>query len=108
MSEKPLYTIPIDERPPHGPWTSKVFFPLVFNFAQLGINSAQFLFVPLLLIPVVGRRWFDTAVGWTKDGYGRLCELHCKRIVLIGSDRDNRTLWSDFSDLDNRYTTFNN
>ncbi|WWC61097.1 uncharacterized protein I303_103675 [Kwoniella dejecticola CBS 10117] len=72
MSEKPLYTIPIDQRPPHGPWTSKVFFPLVFNFAQLGINSAQFLFVPLLLIPVVGRRWFDAAVGWTKDGYGRL------------------------------------
>ncbi|WWC90003.1 uncharacterized protein L201_004933 [Kwoniella dendrophila CBS 6074] len=74
MSEKPLYTIPIDQRPPHGPITSKIFFPFIFNFAQLGINSAQFLLLPLLLIPFVGRRLFDSAIAWTKDGYGRLCK----------------------------------
>ncbi|OCF35476.1 acyltransferase [Kwoniella heveanensis BCC8398] len=72
MSEKPLYTIPIDQRPPHGPWTSKIFFPILFNLAQLGINSVQFLFLPLLLIPFAGRRLFESAIGWTKDGYGRL------------------------------------
>ncbi|WVQ98757.1 hypothetical protein IAU59_005888 [Kwoniella sp. CBS 9459] len=72
MSDKPLYTIPIDQRPPHGPLTSKIFFPLLFNLAQLGINSAQFLMLPLLLIPFAGRRLFAGAVGWTKDGYGRL------------------------------------
>lgn len=71
---KPLYTIPIAERPSHGPIFSKVFFPILFNFGQIGINSAQFLAVPLLLIPVFGRGWFDSVVGWTKDGYGRLRE----------------------------------
>ncbi|WRT67165.1 uncharacterized protein IL334_004131 [Kwoniella shivajii] len=72
MSERPLHTIPIAQRPPHGPWTSKIFFPLIFTLAQLGINSAQFLSVPLLLIPFVGRRLFEAAIDWTKDGYGRL------------------------------------
>ncbi|KAK8869793.1 hypothetical protein IAR55_000361 [Kwoniella newhampshirensis] len=61
MTQRPLYTIPIAERPPHGPLTSKIFFPLLFNLAQLGINSAQFLCLPLLLIPFVGRRAFDSA-----------------------------------------------
>ena len=79
MSQSPpLYTIPIEQRPPHGPLFSKVFFPLLFNLGQIGINSAQFLALPLLLIPFgVGRRLFDTAVGYTKDGYGRLreCQL---------------------------------
>ncbi|WVR05213.1 hypothetical protein IAU60_002225 [Kwoniella sp. DSM 27419] len=72
MSNRPLYTIPIESRPPHGPWFSWILFPLVFNLAQLGINSAQFLMLPLLLIPWAGRRLFDAAIGWTKDGYGRL------------------------------------
>ncbi|WVQ78295.1 hypothetical protein IAT38_000380 [Cryptococcus sp. DSM 104549] len=74
MAQKPLYTVPIADRPPHGPWTSKIFFPLLFNLAQLGINSAQFLMLPLLLIPFAGRRLFDSAIGWTKEGYGRLLE----------------------------------
>lgn len=74
MAQKPLYTIPINDRPPHGPWTSKIFFPIIFTLAQLGINSAQFLFVPLLLVPFVGKRLFSRAIGWTKDGYGRLRE----------------------------------
>ncbi|OWZ63284.1 hypothetical protein AYX14_06762 [Cryptococcus neoformans] len=72
MAQKPLYTIPINNRPPHGPWTSKILFPVIFTLAQLGINSAQFLFVPLLLVPFVGKRLFSSAIGWTKDGYGRL------------------------------------
>ncbi|KIR59988.1 acyltransferase [Cryptococcus bacillisporus CA1873] len=72
MAQKPLYTIPINDRPPHGPWTSKIFFPIIFTLAQLAINSAQFLFVPLLLVPFVGKRLFSRAIGWTKDGYGRL------------------------------------
>lgn len=69
----PMYTIPIADRPPHGPLFSKIFFPLLFNFGQIGINSAQILALPLLLIPVFGRGWFEGVIGWTKDGYGRLC-----------------------------------
>lgn len=72
-----MHTIPIADRPPHGPWFSKIFFPLLFNIGSIGINSAQFLAVPLLLIPVVGRRWFEAVIGWTKDGYGRLCTSFC-------------------------------
>ncbi|CAD6569599.1 MAG: hypothetical protein TREMPRED_005325 [Tremellales sp. Tagirdzhanova-0007] len=72
MSEKPLYTIPISQRPPgYGPLFSKVFFPIVNGLCVLGINSAQFMALPLLLIPYgLGRRLFDDAIGWTKDGYG--------------------------------------
>lgn len=72
MKDVPLYTIPIDRRPPHGPLFSKIFFPLLFNLGQLGINSAQFLTLPLLLIPFWGQGLFDEAIGWTKDCYGRL------------------------------------
>ena len=69
----PLYSIPIDKRPSHGPLFSKVFFPLIFNFGQIGINSTQFLALPLLLIPFgIGRRWFRNVIDYTKDGYGRL------------------------------------
>lgn len=69
----PLYTIPMDKRPPgYGPWRSKIVFPLVFDLGMLGINSAQFLFLPLLLIPVVGQQLFRRAIAWTKDGFGRL------------------------------------
>ncbi|ORX39896.1 acyltransferase-domain-containing protein [Kockovaella imperatae] len=72
----PLYTIPIDQRPPHGPLFSKVFFPLVFNVAQICINSTHFLALPLLLIPFgIGRRWFRNVIDYTKDGYGRLIIL---------------------------------
>jgi lysocardiolipin and lysophospholipid acyltransferase len=73
MADKEMYTIPIADRPPHGPLYSKIFFPILFNFGQIGINSAQILALPLLLIPVFGRKWFDGIIGWTKDGYGRLC-----------------------------------
>jgi hypothetical protein len=69
-----MYTIPIAERPPHGPLITKILFPLLFNLGQLGINSAQFAALPLLLIPWFGRRMFDAAIDWTKDGYGRLRE----------------------------------
>ncbi|RSH91971.1 hypothetical protein EHS25_009341 [Saitozyma podzolica] len=72
---RPMYTIPIADRPPHGPLSTKIFFPLFFNLAQLGINSAQFASLPLLLIPFVGRRLYDAAIDWTKDGYGRLLIL---------------------------------
>ncbi|WWD15934.1 hypothetical protein CI109_100358 [Kwoniella shandongensis] len=74
MTHRPLYTIPIKDRPPHGPWMSKILFPLLFTLAQLGINSAQFLLLPLLLVPFAGRQLFESAIGWTKDGYGRLIE----------------------------------
>ncbi|ORY23045.1 acyltransferase-domain-containing protein [Naematelia encephala] len=67
----PLYTIPIKDRPPHGPLTSKILFPILFNLANLGVNSAQFCAVPLLLIPLFGRRLYESVIGWTKDGYGR-------------------------------------
>jgi hypothetical protein len=73
VSDKEMYTIPIADRPPHGPLYSKIFFPILFNFGQIGINSAQILALPLLLIPIFGRKWFDGIIGWTKDGYGRLC-----------------------------------
>ncbi|RXK39525.1 acyltransferase [Tremella mesenterica] len=69
---KPMYQIPISQRPSHGPLYSKIFFPLLFCLGQLFINTTQFLCLPLLLVPVVGRRSFDSAIGWTKDGYGRL------------------------------------
>lgn len=82
---QPMYTIPIKDRPPHGPLFSKIFFPLLFNFGQIGINSAQFLAVPLLLIPVYGRGWFEAIVGWTKDGYGRLREFHYPRVKTLVS-----------------------
>ena len=84
MAQKPLYTIPINDRPPHGPWTSKILFPVIFTLAQLGINSTQFLFVPLLLVPFVGKRLFSSAIGWTKDGYGRLRE--CRSTVWPDSN----------------------
>ena len=69
---RPLYTIPIKERPYHGSLWCKIFFPIVFIAAQIGINSLQFLAVPLLLIPYVGRRAFRRVIDYTKDGYGRL------------------------------------
>ncbi|KAK6902969.1 hypothetical protein I203_108230 [Kwoniella mangroviensis CBS 8507] len=107
MSEKPLYTIPIDQRPPHGPLTSKIFFPLIFNLAQLGINSAQFLCLPLLLIPIVGRGWFDSAIGWTKDGYGRLRESISRMVKANGSHRHYRVIRTNLACIDYRYTPFN-
>lgn len=70
-----LHTIPIQDRPSHGPIFSKVFFPLVFNLGQIGILTAQLLATPLLLIPFgVGRRCFDAGIGYTKAGYGKLRE----------------------------------
>jgi hypothetical protein len=71
--DTPMYTIPIADRPAHGPLYSKIFFPILFNIGQIGINSAQILALPLLLIPFFGRAWFEGFIGWTKDGYGRLC-----------------------------------
>ncbi|ODN98540.1 acyltransferase [Cryptococcus wingfieldii CBS 7118] len=69
---KQLYSVPIADRPPHGPLFSKVFFPIFFTLAQIGIGSAQLLFMPLLLVPFVGKRAFTRGIEWTKDGYGRL------------------------------------
>ncbi|RSH88082.1 uncharacterized protein EHS24_000609 [Apiotrichum porosum] len=78
----PLYTLPIDKRPPgYGPWFSKIVFPIVFNLGILGISSAQFLFLPLLLIPILGRPLFRRAIAWTKDGFGRL--LLCAPTSLV-------------------------
>ena len=75
-ARSPLYTIPIAQRPAHGPLFSKIFFPLFFNLGQLGINSAQFLAVPLLLIPFgIGQKLFRQVIDYTKDGYGRLCKF---------------------------------
>lgn len=69
----PLYTIPIEQRPRgYGSWFSTILFPIVFDLGILGINSAQGLLLVLLLIPVVGRGWYERAIGWTKDGFGRL------------------------------------
>ncbi|GMK59947.1 hypothetical protein CspeluHIS016_0901640 [Cutaneotrichosporon spelunceum] len=69
---QPLYTIPIADRPPrHGCLWSQIVFPLVFNLGILGLNSAQFLCLPLLLLPG-GKRLFNWAIDWTKDGFGRL------------------------------------
>jgi 1-acyl-sn-glycerol-3-phosphate acyltransferase len=69
---QPLYTIPIADRPPgHGRLWSKIVFPLVFNLGILGINSAQFLCLLLLLLPG-GRQLYKRAIDWTKDGFGRL------------------------------------
>lgn len=47
-------------------------FPILFNLGILGIASAQACALPLLLIPVVGKRAFMGTVNWTKDGFGRL------------------------------------
>ncbi|KAL7424006.1 hypothetical protein Q5752_001591 [Cryptotrichosporon argae] len=69
----PLYTIPIADRPPgHGSWYNALFFPLVFQLGLCGINAVQFALLPLLLVPVVGRRWFRAGIEYTKDGFGRL------------------------------------
>lgn len=81
---RPMYTIPINERPSHGPWFSAILFPILFTVAQLGINSAQFVFLPLLLVPFVGKKLFRAAIDWTKDGYGRCCQSppqHAKRLA---------------------------
>lgn len=69
-----LHTIPIAQRPPHGPISSRIFFPLLFTLAQLGLIFAQVVALPLLLIPFVGRSAFKNVIDYTKDGYGRLCE----------------------------------
>lgn len=74
-----LYTIPIADRPRHGPLFSKVFFPLAFNLGILGINAVQFCALPLLLLPVVGRGMFEAVIDWTKDSFGRLCECTDER-----------------------------
>jgi len=85
VPDKEMYTIPIADRPPHGPLYSKIFFPILFNFGQIGINSAQILALPLLLIPVLGRKWFDEIIGWTKDGYGRLCAFPLSYLTSRGN-----------------------
>lgn len=72
-SPNDIHRVPIAQRPPHGSLFSKIFFPIVFTAAQLGINSAQICALPLLLIPFVGKRLFRSVIDWTKDGYGRLC-----------------------------------
>ena len=69
---RPLHTIPIVDRPPHGSWWNTIMFPILFNLGILGIASAQACALPLLLIPVVGKRAFMGTVNWTKDGFGRL------------------------------------
>jgi hypothetical protein len=71
---QPLYRIPIADRPSHGPLFSRILFPLVFNAAQIGLALSQFVALPLLLVPFVGRKTFGRVVDYTKDGYGRLCE----------------------------------
>ena len=83
-TDAPMYTIPIDKRPPHGPLFAKIFFPILFNIGQIGILTAVLMTVPLLLIPVVGKKWFETIVAWAKDGYGRLCispSNPCKGVI---------------------------
>jgi len=83
VDKEKMYTTPISDRPPHGPLYSKIFFPILFNFGQIGINSAQILALPLLLVPFYGRGWFDAIIGWTKDGYGRLCgSTHFHSLIL--------------------------
>jgi hypothetical protein len=73
-SSPPLYSIPCSQRPAgYGSWWSKILFPLLFDLGILGINSVQFLFVPLLLVPIIGHDLFRRAIDWTKDGFGRLC-----------------------------------
>ena len=74
MAHQALHTIPIADRPAHGPWFSRVLFPLVFNLGQIGIFTSQVLALPLLLIPFVGSKAFREVVDYTKDGYGRLRE----------------------------------
>jgi hypothetical protein len=71
---KNMHTIPIADRPRHGSWWNTLMFPLLFNLGILGISTAQMCALPLLLIPVVGRRMFGGVVDWTKDGFGRLRE----------------------------------
>lgn len=75
----PLHTIPIDQRPSHGPIVSKIFFPLIFNVAQIGLAFSQVVAFPLLLVPFVGRSAFRNVVDYTKDGYGRLRRCFSQR-----------------------------
>lgn len=71
----PLYTLPIDKRPKgYGSWFSAIFFPIIFDLGIIGINSAQGLIRLSLLVPGVGRRWYERGIAWTKDGFGRLRE----------------------------------
>lgn len=69
-----MHTIPISDRPPHGPLFSKIFFPLLFDLGIIGIHTTQLCALPLLLIPIWGRKWFEAVIDWTKDGFGRLRE----------------------------------
>ena len=100
-TDAPMYTIPIDKRPPHGPLFSKIFFPILFNIGQIGILTAVLMTVPLLLIPVVGKKWFEAIVGWAKDGYGRLCTSPpfskplFKGHLIMGSNRHHCPLCTD-------------
>jgi len=77
MTPQALHTIPIADRPAHGPWFSRIFFPLIFNLGQIGIFTSQVLALPLLLIPFVGSKAFRSVIDYTKDGYGRLREWSC-------------------------------
>jgi hypothetical protein len=74
MTPQPLHTIPIASRGSHGPLTSKIFFPLLFNIAQICLFMTMLVATPLLLVPVVGKRSFYAVIDYAKDGYGRLRE----------------------------------
>jgi hypothetical protein len=74
-SSAPLYTIPIADRPSHGPIFSKVFFPLVVNLVLVGHFIVHVLATSLLLIPFgVGRQCFDAGIGYSKAGFANFCE----------------------------------
>lgn len=73
--QQSLHTIPIADRPPHGPFASKVLFPLLMVFGLIGISSTTILAIPLLLLPGTwGITAMDHVVAYTKDGFGRLRE----------------------------------
>ena len=72
---RPMHTIPIADRPPHGPIASKILFPFLMVFGLLGIASTTLLATPLLLLGPWGVVAMDAVVAYTKDGFGRLREL---------------------------------
>lgn len=74
-SGRAMHTIPIVDRPPHGPIASKILFPLLMAFGLLGIASTTIIATPLLLLPgKLGNNAMDAVVAYTKDGFGRLRE----------------------------------
>ncbi|SGZ25035.1 BQ5605_C023g09760 [Microbotryum silenes-dioicae] len=66
---KPLWSLPIRDRPPHGSLLRGLIWASLFNLGILLTHVLQLLLSPLLWHP----RTRSTFHRWTKAPFGRLC-----------------------------------